>query len=58
MRFLLGGVWSIFCVLGGEWLLKKGLTFQLKGIRRGIWLQILAVFVTIGFPILIAFIMK
>lgn len=58
MTFAFGFLWAIGCVLAGEWILRKGIMFQLRGIRRGIWLQILAAFVTIGLPVLMAFLIK
>lgn len=58
MTFVLTGLWVIVCLLVGEWILRKGVTFQLRGMRRGIWLQILAAIVTIGLPMLAAFMVK
>lgn len=59
MRLILLTIWAIICVIAGDWVLRKGVAFQLKGIRRrGIWLQILAAVITIGLPILAAFVVK
>ncbi|MFC4766824.1 hypothetical protein [Effusibacillus consociatus] len=58
MRFVLVSLWGVVCVLAGDWILRKGIEFQQQGIRRGVWIQILAAIVTIGLPILVAFIVK
>jgi hypothetical protein len=52
-------LWSIFCIMLGDWLLRKGVAFQNQGIaKRGVWLQILGAIVTLGLPILVACMMS
>lgn len=58
MALAFGFFWAVGCVLAGEWVLRKGVALQLQGIRRGIWLQLLAAFVTIGLPVLMALLIK
>jgi hypothetical protein len=58
MKLILVTIWAIACFLVGDWLLRKGLTYQFQGVRRGILIQILAAIVTLGLPILVAFIVK
>jgi hypothetical protein len=50
-------IWSVLCIVLGDWLLRKGVAAQHQGVEiRGVWLQILGAIVTLGFPILVAFI--
>lgn len=58
MALAFGSLWAIGCVLAGEWILRRGVAFQLQGVRKGIWLQMLAAFVTIGLPVLMAVLIK
>jgi len=58
MTFLLVSLWSVVCTVVGERFLRKGIAYQLQGIPRGIRLQILAVIITFGLPILVAFTVK
>ncbi|TCS71080.1 hypothetical protein [Effusibacillus lacus] len=58
MRYIFVFLWAVGCVLAGEGILRKGIVFQLQGIRRGIWLQVLAAFISLGLPILAALLIE
>ncbi|WP_018131449.1 hypothetical protein [Effusibacillus pohliae] len=58
MRLILLTLLAVVCVIVGDWLLRKGVAFQVRQVRRGIWLQILAALVTFGLPIAAAYLAK